>query len=248
MPRRLAPAPDARRLRGSGRGSPSLPAVCNRAPSVAMLATTKDASRRQQVTCCGDCQDKRDRQDCPRPHGCSILVGVGKEPRQPPRASCTLHKLRGLRRGQPPRGPEEATTIRSVGHGTPTALRPCRWAALYSSSVATHTTAPRSVVEGSVIALKPRRHEPSSVRSSTCWPGSGILGGPFKKGNPARTAGPPNRTIRVRRRRPHRRTVAAPRRCEIRCSEPRAWTCPAPPETLRHVNGSRSQARTWSPP
>jgi hypothetical protein len=71
--------------------------------------------------------------------------------------------------GQLPRGLEEEKTIRSVRHGTPTALRPSPPAALYSSSVATQTTiSPRSVVEGLEIALKPLRHEPSSMRKSTC--------------------------------------------------------------------------------
>src|SRR5829696_9056725 len=105
---------------------------------------------------------------------------------------CSLKGLWGRRVGQLPMGPEEETPIRSLGHGTPTALRYSPRAALYSSSVATQTTtSPDSVVEGLEIALNPRRHEPSSMHSSTRCPGSATRGGPFKKsGNHLRTARP----------------------------------------------------------
>src|SRR5215218_870769 len=86
---------------------------------------------------------------------------------------------------------EEARRMRSVGHGTPTALRPSLPAALYSSSVATQIiTSPVWAVQGSVSALKPSRHEPSSARRSTCCPGSGMRGGLFKRGIPRRAEPP----------------------------------------------------------
>src|SRR5215213_4121321 len=73
---------------------------------------------------------------------------------------------------------EGETRIRLADHGMPTARRSSLRASLYSSSVHTQmSTSPVSAVEGSESALKPSRHEASSICRSTICPGSGILAG-----------------------------------------------------------------------
>src|SRR5215213_1325245 len=60
----------------------------------------------------------------------------------------------------------------------PTARRSSQRASLYSSSVQTQMiTSPVSAVEGSESALKPCRHDASSISRSTISPGSGMRGG-----------------------------------------------------------------------
>src|SRR5215217_8840375 len=73
---------------------------------------------------------------------------------------------------------EGETRIRFTDHGMPTARRSSLRASLYSSSVHTQmSTSPLSAVEGAESALKPSRHEASSICRSTICPGSGILAG-----------------------------------------------------------------------
>src|SRR5215216_5925971 len=73
---------------------------------------------------------------------------------------------------------EGETRIRFTDHGMPTARRSSLRASLYSSSVQTQmSTSPVSAVEGAESALKPSRHEASSICRSTICPGSGIRAG-----------------------------------------------------------------------
>src|SRR5215217_8370160 len=79
------------------------------------------------------------------------------------------------------------TRIRLADHGMPTARRSSLRASLYSSSVHTQMiTSPVWAVEGAESALKPSRHEASSICRSTICPGSGIRAGLLMRGTSGR--------------------------------------------------------------
>src|SRR5215211_8568560 len=82
---------------------------------------------------------------------------------------------------------EGDTRIRLADHGIPTARRFSLRASRYSSSVHTQmSTSPVWAVAGAESALKPCRHEASSICRSTICPGSGIRAGLLMRGSSGR--------------------------------------------------------------